>query len=144
MAERVPPPPPPTNSDERTVGELVLDISEQTSGLIREEIDPVASQRRRLVSALLLLGIPGRSLQGAIAASHAAPAACASCSAVSTARHFSFGFTLDMSSPFSRGRISVAAARSTVTAKDVTARTPAADTHSARDYSSRMRRGPTQ
>jgi uncharacterized membrane protein YqjE len=65
MAERVPPPvpppPPETNSDtdERTVGELVFDISEQTSGLIREEIELAKAEVSEKVNKLLRGSVAG-------------------------------------------------------------------------------------
>jgi uncharacterized membrane protein YqjE len=61
MAERVPPPPPPpgTDSDERSVGELVLDISEQTSGLIREEIELAKAEVSEKVNKILRGSVAG-------------------------------------------------------------------------------------
>jgi uncharacterized membrane protein YqjE len=59
MAERVPPPPPPTNSDERSVGELVLDISEQTSALIREEIELAKTEVSEKVNKILRGSVAG-------------------------------------------------------------------------------------
>jgi Putative Actinobacterial Holin-X, holin superfamily III len=65
MAERVPPPPPPgpppprTDSDERTVGELVIDISQQTSGLIREEIELAKAEVSDKVNKILRGSVAG-------------------------------------------------------------------------------------
>jgi uncharacterized membrane protein YqjE len=59
MAERVPPPPPPTNSDERSVGELVIDISEQTSALIREEIQLAKTEVSEKVNKILRGSVAG-------------------------------------------------------------------------------------
>ena len=47
------PAPPETNSDERTVGELVIDISEQASGLIREEIELAKTEVSEKVNKIL-------------------------------------------------------------------------------------------
>ena len=57
MAERVPPP--ETDSDDRTVGELVLDISEQTSGLIREEIELAKAEVSEKVNKILRGSVAG-------------------------------------------------------------------------------------
>jgi len=60
MAERVPPPEmPETNSDERSVGELVLDISEQTSTLIREEIELAKTEVSEKVNKILRGSVAG-------------------------------------------------------------------------------------
>jgi len=59
MAERVPPPRPDTNSDDRSVGELVLDISEQTSGLIREEIELAKTEVSEKVNKILQGSVAG-------------------------------------------------------------------------------------
>jgi uncharacterized membrane protein YqjE len=75
MAERVPPSPPPaspppaspppgsspprTDSDDRSVGELVLDISEQTSGLIREEIELAKAEVSEKVNKILRGSVAG-------------------------------------------------------------------------------------
>jgi uncharacterized membrane protein YqjE len=65
MAERVPPPVPPrppetnSDSDDRTVGELVFDISEQTSGLIREEIELAKAEVSDKVNKLLRGSVAG-------------------------------------------------------------------------------------
>jgi hypothetical protein len=60
MAERVPPPPPPgAGSDDRTVGELVFDISEQTSGLIREEIELAKTEVSEKVNKILRGSVAG-------------------------------------------------------------------------------------
>ena len=66
MAERVPPPVPPRlrrgptpTSDDRTVGELVFDISEQTSGLIREEIELAKAEVSEKVNKLLRGSVAG-------------------------------------------------------------------------------------
>jgi uncharacterized membrane protein YqjE len=57
MAERVPPP--DTNSDERSVGELVVDISEQTSTLIREEIELAKAEVSEKVNKILRGSVAG-------------------------------------------------------------------------------------
>jgi uncharacterized membrane protein YqjE len=57
MAERVPPP--ETHSDDRTVGELVVDISEQTSGLIREEIELAKAEVSEKVDKILRGSVAG-------------------------------------------------------------------------------------
>src|SRR3990172_415753 len=57
MAERVPGEGP--SSDERTVGELVLDISEQTSVLIREEIELAKTEVSEKVDKLLRGSVAG-------------------------------------------------------------------------------------
>jgi len=63
MAERVPPPgptgPPGPDSDERSVGELVLDVSEQTSGLIREEIELAKAEVSEKVNKILRGSVAG-------------------------------------------------------------------------------------
>ena len=60
MAERVPPSEmPDTNSDERSVGELVLDISEQTSSLIREEIELAKAEVSEKVNKILRGSVAG-------------------------------------------------------------------------------------
>jgi len=63
MAERVPPPGPPgppgPDSDERSVGELVLDVSEQTSGLIREEIELAKAEVSEKVNKILRGSVAG-------------------------------------------------------------------------------------
>ena len=77
MAERVPPSPPPgagvasagvasaevapprTDSADRSVGELVLDISEQTSGLIREEIELAKAEVSEKVNKILRGSVAG-------------------------------------------------------------------------------------
>jgi uncharacterized membrane protein YqjE len=60
MAERVPPPEmPETSSDERSVGELVLDISEQTSNLIREEIELAKAEVSEKVNKILRGSVAG-------------------------------------------------------------------------------------
>jgi len=59
MAERVPPPGPDTDSDDRSVGELVLDISEQTSGLIREEIELAKTEVSEKVNKILRGSVAG-------------------------------------------------------------------------------------
>ena len=60
MAERVPPSEmPDTNSDERSVGELVLDISEQTSNLIREEIELAKAEVSEKVNKILRGSVAG-------------------------------------------------------------------------------------
>jgi uncharacterized membrane protein YqjE len=57
MAERVPPP--DTTSDERSVGELVVDISEQTSTLIREEIELAKAEVSEKVNKILRGSVAG-------------------------------------------------------------------------------------
>jgi uncharacterized membrane protein YqjE len=57
MAERVPPP--QTESDDRSVGELVLDISEQTSALIREEIELAKAEVSEKVNKILRGSVAG-------------------------------------------------------------------------------------
>jgi uncharacterized membrane protein YqjE len=57
MAERVPPPRP--ESDDRSVGELVLDISEQTSALIREEIELAKTEVSEKVNQILRGSVAG-------------------------------------------------------------------------------------
>jgi len=57
MADRVPEP--DTNSDERTVGEIVLDISEQTSGLIREELELAKAEVSEKVNKILRGSVAG-------------------------------------------------------------------------------------
>ena len=57
MADQVPEP--DTNSDERTVGEIVLDISEQTSGLIREEIELAKAEVSEKVNKILRGSVAG-------------------------------------------------------------------------------------
>lgn len=57
MAERVPPP--VTDSDDRSVGELVVDISEQTSGLIREEIELAKVEVSEKVNKILRGSVAG-------------------------------------------------------------------------------------
>src|SRR5918995_3453955 len=60
MAERVPPSEmPDTDSDDRSVGELVLDISEQTSGLIREEIELAKAEVSEKVNKILRGSVAG-------------------------------------------------------------------------------------
>jgi hypothetical protein len=60
MAEPVPPPPPPgTDGDDRSVGELVVDISEQTSGLIREEIELAKTEVSEKVNKILRGSVVG-------------------------------------------------------------------------------------
>ena len=60
MAERVPPSEmPDTNSDERSVGELVLDISEQTSTLIREEVELAKAEVSEKVNKILRGSVAG-------------------------------------------------------------------------------------
>jgi uncharacterized membrane protein YqjE len=53
------PGPPETNSDERTVGELVIDISEQASGLIREEIELAKTEVSEKVNKILHGSVAG-------------------------------------------------------------------------------------
>jgi uncharacterized membrane protein YqjE len=53
------PGPPETNSDERTVGELVVDISEQASGLIREEIELAKTEVSEKVNKILRGSVAG-------------------------------------------------------------------------------------
>lgn len=50
---------PPTDSDDRTVGELVLDISEQASGLIREEIELAKAEVSEKVGKILRGSVAG-------------------------------------------------------------------------------------
>lgn len=57
MAERVPGP--ETRSDDRTVGELVLDISEQTSTLIREEIELAKAEVSEKVNKIIRGSVAG-------------------------------------------------------------------------------------
>jgi uncharacterized membrane protein YqjE len=57
MAERVPPP--QAESDDRSVGELVLDISEQTSALIREEIELAKAEVSEKVNKILRGSVAG-------------------------------------------------------------------------------------
>jgi uncharacterized membrane protein YqjE len=57
MADRVPGP--DRGSDDRTVGELVLDISEQTSGLIREEIELAKTEVSEKVNKILRGSVAG-------------------------------------------------------------------------------------
>lgn len=57
MAER--PPGPGPESDDRTVGELVLDVSEQASGLIREEIELAKSEISEKVTKILQGSVVG-------------------------------------------------------------------------------------
>jgi uncharacterized membrane protein YqjE len=57
MAERVPPP--DTTSDERSVGELVVDISEQTSTLLREEIELAKAEVSEKVNKILRGSVAG-------------------------------------------------------------------------------------
>ena len=47
-AER-PPPPPPPSSEDKAVGELVIDVSERTSTLIREEIELAKTEVREKI-----------------------------------------------------------------------------------------------
>jgi uncharacterized membrane protein YqjE len=58
MADGVPGPP-ETNSDERTVGELVIEISEQASGLIREEIELAKTEVSEKVNKILRGSVAG-------------------------------------------------------------------------------------
>jgi uncharacterized membrane protein YqjE len=57
MAERVPPP--ETGSDDRSVAELVLDISEQTSVLIREEIELAKAEVSEKVNKIIRGSVAG-------------------------------------------------------------------------------------
>ena len=62
MAEPPTPPRPPgpdNDSDERSVGELVLDISEQTSGLIREEIELAKAEVSEKINKILRGSVVG-------------------------------------------------------------------------------------
>jgi uncharacterized membrane protein YqjE len=52
-------PGPDRGSDERTVGELVVDISEQTSGLIREEIELAKTEVSEKVNKILRGSVAG-------------------------------------------------------------------------------------
>jgi hypothetical protein len=53
------PGPPETTSDERTVGELVVDISEQASGLIRDEIELAKTEVSEKVNKILHGSVAG-------------------------------------------------------------------------------------
>jgi uncharacterized membrane protein YqjE len=53
-----PPPPPPPNADQR-LGELVIDVSERTSTLIREEIELAKTEVREKIQKLLQGSIVG-------------------------------------------------------------------------------------
>jgi uncharacterized membrane protein YqjE len=54
-----PPVPPPPGGDERSVGQLVTDVSAQTSGLIREEIELAKAEITEKVTQLLRGGVSG-------------------------------------------------------------------------------------
>jgi uncharacterized membrane protein YqjE len=53
-----PPPPPPPNADQR-LGELVIDVSERTSTLIREEIELAKTEVREKIQKLLQGSVVG-------------------------------------------------------------------------------------
>jgi uncharacterized membrane protein YqjE len=62
MAEGMPrpgPPEPDRRTDERSVGELVVDISEQASGLIREEIELAKTEVSEKVNKILRGSVAG-------------------------------------------------------------------------------------
>ncbi len=58
MAEGIPPPPPPGSTD-RSVGELVSDVSQQTSTLIREEIELAKAEISEKVGQILRGSVVG-------------------------------------------------------------------------------------
>ena len=57
--EPPPPPPPPPPGQERSVGDLVVDVSERTSTLIREEIELAKTEVREKVQKLLQCSVIG-------------------------------------------------------------------------------------
>jgi uncharacterized membrane protein YqjE len=57
--EPPPPLPPPTGDQDRSVGELVIDVSERTSTLIREEIELAKTEIREKVNKLIQGSVVG-------------------------------------------------------------------------------------
>ncbi len=55
----VPPPVPPPNAEERKLGELVVDVSERASGLVREEIELAKAEVGEKVGKLLRGSVVG-------------------------------------------------------------------------------------
>jgi uncharacterized membrane protein YqjE len=53
------PPPPPTPGPDKSVGELVIDVSERTSTLIREEIELAKTEVREKIQKLLQGSVVG-------------------------------------------------------------------------------------
>lgn len=54
-----PPPQPPRDSAEKSVGELVFDVSERTSTLVREEIELAKAEIREKLTSLVRGGVAG-------------------------------------------------------------------------------------
>jgi uncharacterized membrane protein YqjE len=53
------PPPPPPSSEDKALGELVIDVSERTSTLIREEIELAKTEVREKIQKLLQGSVVG-------------------------------------------------------------------------------------
>lgn len=53
------PPPPPPSSEDKALGELVIDVSERTSTLIREEIELAKTEIREKVTKLVQGSVVG-------------------------------------------------------------------------------------
>jgi uncharacterized membrane protein YqjE len=54
-----PPPPPPSPAQDKALGELVIDVSERTSTLIREEIELAKTEVREKIQKLLQGSVVG-------------------------------------------------------------------------------------
>jgi uncharacterized membrane protein YqjE len=57
--EPPPPLPPPTPGQDKSVGELVIDVSERTSSLVREEIELAKTEIREKVNKLIQGSVVG-------------------------------------------------------------------------------------